>query len=966
MGRVYVAVDLETTGFNAERDSIIELGGVRFRDGEVLEAFSTVVNPGRAVPRAILQLTGISQAEIDEAPPLANVAAAFRRFIGDAPLVGHNIGFDAAFLKANNLMAFNPQVDTWELAVILFPGLASYKLGRVAEALGIPLENAHRAFEDAEASMYVFEALRERLMALPPAVLKQINRIAQNTEWPLKEVFLEGERDAVLRKVSIRPPEGRTDAGPLFEDLQPLEPVAQPQPLDVDGLAAHLEPGGAFGSHFTNYEHRPQQVAMLRSVADAFNRSQHFMIEAGTGTGKSVAYLIPALSWAVQTGQRVVVSSNTINLQEQLYHKDLPDLRAILPYEFKVTVMKGRGNYLCMRRLNNLLQRADLNGTDVSVLARILVWLPTTTTGDVSELTLVNARERAVWQRVCSESGSCSPARCNTGKGVEDYFYRARRQAEASHVVIVNHALLLADIATENKVLPAYQYLVVDEAHHLEDATTNALALVVDHPTFVGHLRDLAPTSSENKGVGLLSDVATAVRNACPLDKAERVVALTSGLADAVPTLDYRMFEVMDAIERFVRNQAGDRRQESNNYDIRQRITNTERVQPAWVNVEITWDNLSLVLKRFNEDLERLVNALLDLSNYNIANLEDLVADLQAILRALEETFEVLNAAVFKPDANTIYWIRYSQQYASVAVHSAPLHVGNLIQRYLFLPKDTVILTSATLRTSNSFDYLRGRLSMDDAVEQALDSPFDYKTSALLYLPTDMPEPNEPAFQMRVEQAILQLAIATRGRLMALFTSYAQLQRTAEALREPLEQEGLTVYVQGEGGSRQQILDAFRLTERAVIMGTRSFWEGVDVQGEALSALAIIRLPFAVPTDPIVAARSETFDSPFYNYSVPEAILALRQGFGRLIRSASDRGICVILDRRLVSKSYGRLFIESLPPCTVQRGLLANLPLAARRWLDGEAPAGGAPPASSPSSRPAGYAPQPPPPEWWE
>ena len=976
MSRVYVAVDLETTGFNADRDSIIEVGGVRFRDGAVLETFSEVVNPGRPLPRAIQQLTGITQADVDKAPTLANVANAFRRFIGDAPLIGHNIAFDAGFLKANNLFAFNPLIDTWELAVILVPGLASYKLGRVAEALGFTLENAHRAFEDAEASMLVFEALRQRLMGLPAPVLKQINRLAQNTDWSLKEVFAEGEREAAFRKPAGQPAGWRTDAGPLFEDLQPLEPVSQPQPLAIDALAANLEPGGEFGRFFANYEHRPQQVDMLRTVADAFNRSQHLLIEAGTGTGKSVAYLIPALAWSVQTGQRVVVSSNTINLQEQLFHKDLPDLRAILPYDFKVTVMKGRGNYLCTRRLNNLLQRGDLTATDVSVLARILVWLPTTTTGDVSELTLVNNRERAVWQRVCSESGSCSPARCNTGKASEDYFYRARRQAEAAHVVIVNHALLLADIATENKVLPAYQYLVVDEAHHLEEATTNALALVVDHASFVGHLRDLAPTSSENKGVGLLADVATAVRNACPPDKAERIVTLTAGLADAVPTLDYRMFEVMDAVERFVKNQSGDRRGESNSYDLRQRLTNTERVQPAWVNVEITWDNLSLLFKRFNDELERLINGLSDLSNYPIANLEDLVSDLQAILRALEETYLVLDAAVFKPDANTIYWIRYSQQYSSVAVHSAPLHVGNLIQRHLFLPKDTVILTTATLRTSNSFDCLRGRLSMDDAGEKALDSPFDYKTSALLYLPTDIPEPNEPAFQTQVEQAILQLAVATKGRLMALFTSYAQLQRTTEALRDSLEEAGLTLYVQGEGGSRQQILEAFRQSERAVIMGTRSFWEGVDVQGEALSALVIVKLPFAVPTDPVVAARSETFDSPFYNYTVPEAILALRQGFGRLIRSASDRGVCAILDRRLVSKSYGRLFIESLPACTVQRGPLANAPLAAKKWLDGEMPSGealpGNPspgkvrPGSSPPPASTDFVPQPPPPEWWE
>ncbi len=943
MGQVYVAVDLETTGLNPDRDAILELGAVRFRDGEILDTFSQVVNPGRPIPAAIRRLTGIEQEEADRAPALALVAPRFRRFVGNAILVGHNIGFDVAFLKAGGLHNHNPIIDTWELALILLPQLGSYKLERVAAHLGIAFEQTHRALPDAETAMHVFTALLERAAALPLPVLQQINRLAAHSDWSLRPIFQEAESLAARRwteRRSVRP-----EATPPVV-LSPLEPREHPQPLDVDALAAMLEPGGRFAQAFARYEHRPPQVEMLRAVARAFNEKRHLLIEAGTGTGKSVAYLIPALAWAVQTGQRVVVSSNTINLQDQLFHKDLPDLHNVLPFDFRVALLKGRSNYLCPRRLEQLMARPDLGPTELSVIARVLVWLETTTTGDQSEITLANSRERAVWQRICADSTTCSFKHCVEGRRQPCFFYQARAWAEAAHVIIINHALLLADIAVENRVLPTYQHLIVDEAHHLEEAATKAYTLEVDLPTFAAYLRELAPAEAEERAVGRLADAATAVRNACPQEQAAPVLILSEALARAVPILEYRMADCLDAMARHVRDRLDGQRHRgkanhdegSNNYDVLLRITKNERVQPSWVDVEITGDNLILPLGEFLNNLSRLLSALLDLSNYPITGLDELADDLEAALRNLSAIYKLFQAAIFDPDPNTIYWLRYSDKGETfISLNSAPLHVGDLIQKTIFGTNDTVILTSATLRTTNSFAYLRSRLNIETADELALPSPFDYQANALLYLPTDIPEPDEAnLYEKKVQQAILELSLATQGRLMALFTSYAHLQRTAEALRPYLEEAGLTLYVQGEGGSRQQLLEEFRRSERAVILGTRSFWEGVDVQGEALSALVIARLPFAVPSDPIVSARSESIESPFYNYSVPEAILHLRQGFGRLIRSTTDRGICAILDRRILSKAYGRLFLESLPPCTVRRGPLADLPLAARLWLQGE------------------------------
>ncbi len=956
MSNVYVALDLETTGLDPQHDAILELGAVRFRNGEILDRFSQVVNPGRPIPRAIQQLTGITQAEADAAPPLSEVAAEFRRFVGKAPIVGHNVHFDVGFMRANDLYQYNPLLDTFELALIALPGLSSYKLGRIAAYLGISLEHAHRAYDDAEATMRIFEAMRDRLVEVPTKTIEQIVRMGQRADWPLTMVFEEVQRAQVRRWADRREVQKTAlDQGPLFRREPPLQPVEYPEPLDVDALAALLEPGGPFDLYFERYEFREPQVAMLKAVAEAFNHSKHLLIEAGTGTGKSLAYLIPSLAWAVQTGQRVVISSNTINLQDQLFHKDLPDLHHILPFDFKATVMKGRSNYLCPRRLRKLLSRPDLTTVEVSVLARILLWLPVTETGDVSELTLVNAQERAVWQRVCSDPHTCSSARCGMDAPQPCYFYKARNQAESAHLIIINHALLLSDIATEGGVLPEFHHLIVDEAHHLESAATNALTMSLDHASFVTKLRELAPSGGELPTVGLLADVVTAVQQAhVPEDKADDVIDFSRRLAAAIPNLDMQMAEFMDALDRFLMQHFG-RQYDSALYDLRLRITNNVRVQPAWVDVEIIWDHLDDTLKTFITDLERLIRALEHLSNYPIADRDDLQAELTALLDSVILAREIGFEIALEPNANAIYWVRRSKFTGSLTLNRAPLHVGNIIEEHIFRKKDTVVLTSATLRTANSFDYIRQRLNALDVDVLALESPFDYRQNALVYLPTDMPEPNKPDYQQKVEEAILQLSLATQGRLMALFTSYAQLLRTAEALRPLLEEAGFTLFVQGEGGSRQQILSAFRETEKAVIMGTRSFWEGVDVQGEALSALVITKLPFAVPNDPIISARSETFDSPFYEFSVPEAILNLRQGFGRLIRSTSDRGIAVFLDKRLISKRYGRLFLESLPDVHLYKAPLANLPEIAQRWLANE-------PLPQPPRRGA-HAPPPPPEE---
>jgi DNA polymerase-3 subunit epsilon/ATP-dependent DNA helicase DinG len=293
-----------------------------------------------------------------------------------------------------------------------------------------------------------------------------------------------------------------------------------------------------------------------------------------------------------------------------------------------------------------------------------------------------------------------------------------------------------------------------------------------------------------------------------------------------------------------------------------------------------------------------------------------------------------LNALIFDPSANQIYWAEISPNHRFVTLEAAPLHIGELMEKHLWYEKKSITVTSATLTTNGEFEYIRNRLNAYDADEISLGSPYDYESSTLLYIPNNIPEPAErTGHQRAIEQGLIDICTATGGRTLALFTSYVQLQNTSRAISPILADRGIIVYEQGQGASPHSLLESFKTSEQAVLLGTRAFWEGVDVPGEALSMLAIIKLPFSVPSNPIVAARSETFEQPFYEYSIPEAILTFRQGFGRLIRSHEDRGVVVIMDKRVLTKQYGKMFIDSLPPCTVQVGKLQDLPKAASNWL---------------------------------
>ncbi len=936
MPQTYVALDLETTGLDPDRDAIIEIGAVKFRNDEILETFSTFINPGRRIPRQITDLTGIRDSDVANAPKLHDVLPRLGRFAGQWPIVGHSVGFDLAFVRRHSLLRENESLDTFELASVLVPHAERYSLAALTHFLGIELEHAHRALDDAQASYRLFRALLARAAGLPPRVLKEIIGHGERAKWPAVSFF----RHA-LEEAAHRPPERRaaprakkTPPAPLFAATaksRPLQPADERTHLDLDQLAALLEEGGPFEAHFPGYEHRPQQVAMLRGVARALNQSAHLLAEAPTGVGKSLAYLIPAAHWAVQNGERVVISTNTINLQEQLYRKDLPDLARALPLEFRASVLKGRSHYLCPARLQTLRRRGANSPDQARVLAKILIWLPETIDGDGDALFLPNPVEQTTWRQLSAEHEGCNPERCRVFQRGNCYFYNARHAAESAHLIIVNHALLLADISVQNRALPEYNYLIVDEAHHLEAATTSGLSFSADRARLRRMLNEVGRVRRSGRVSGLLSEVIAHSQNAnLPAEVMEQVELAVGKVGLASNQAMRQLNAFFDRLEEFVEEQKAGRHSQ---YTFRLRITSGTRVQPSWDGIEIAWDNANAPLGAVSAGLEELAGGMDNLSEFDIPDVEELQAQILGVGRRLGDTVEQVSQMITQPELSLIYWLESDSNHDRLSLHAAPLHVGPLVEEHLFYKKEAVILTSATLRTNFTFDFVRERLSAWDADELAVGSPFDYRNSTLLYLVDDIPEPRQPGYQRAVEQGMSALFKATGGRALALFTSYNQLRATLRAIKAPLAQAGISVQAQGQGVSRAQLLENLRTGERRVLLGTRSFWEGVDVPGDSLSCLAIAKLPFSVPSDPVFAARSETFEQPFLEYAVPGTILRFLQGFGRLIRTRTDRGVVAVFDKRLLTKSYGHLFIDSLPDPTVRQGPLALLPDIASEWL---------------------------------
>ena len=937
MQTTFVAVDVETTGLNPERDAIIEVAAIVFTSEGIEEEFSSFVYPQRDIPPEITNLTGITDEMVHDAPSIQMLRPKLRRVIGDLPIVGHNVGFDLGFLTRAFVGSGNHRLDTVKLASILLPDVPRYSLESLSISLNLSFsddDQHHRALADARLTVALFHLLLDKARDMGLAHLNEIVQTGRRINWPETLFFEEAMRDlaqhAFEKGESSRPKrdlfnppkvEGKTMGGAEDEEVVHI---------DTPIIAGMLSPNGNFAHQFPGYEHREQQVQMVEAVCEAFNQGLHLFIEAGTGTGKSIGYLLPAAFWAEANQRHVVVSTNTINLQDQLIFKDIPQLQAILPFEMRAAILKGKSNYICTRLFEQMRRRGPGSDDEMVVYARVLNWLPASDSGDRSELSLRSPGERLVWSRLSADNDACTRDICAENRCP---LHIARQRAQKAHVLIVNHSLLLADVAAGNLVLPPFRELVVDEAHHLKAAVTDGLSFQADQRFLEMTLDEMTRPRAGELGV-----IQTAVRSSAP-NAADDFDASCEKIRQEAVLARQNLQDFFTAIEWFLKEHARGQSQ----YAQQLRLVPAIRTQPSYDEIEITWENFGQPLVRISDALIRLADIFANIaSTHVIEDSADLGLGLTRMGQNLAETANYINSIISQPVEGWIYWIeRYRDR---ITLHAAPLHIGPLVEEHLFNTKDAVVLASATLRTAKAsygtepgFDYIRDRLHGFEATELAVGSPFDYNATTLVYLPTDIPEPNQPGYQRYVESAILDLATTLNGRTMALFTSYSQLNETAQAIAGPLQSAGIELLSQADGTSRQQLTEQFRRTgARAVLLGTRSFWEGVDIPGPALSALVIVRIPFDVPSDPVFAARSETFDNSFFEYSIPEAVLRFRQGFGRLIRRKDDEGIVLILDKRVISKRYGQMFLEALPDCVFLRQRIGRLSELTERWFSRE------------------------------
>jgi len=647
----------------------------------------------------------------------------------------------------------------------------------------------------------------------------------------------------------------------------------------VERVRAIFAPDGLLAKA-RNFEYRPQQQEMAAAIAQTVEEERHLVVEAGTGVGKSLAYLVPATLFALEKKKKAIISTHTINLQEQLLHKDIPIVKKILPVEFEAALMKGRQNYLCPRRLQRAIQNANelFNTTEQADLARLADWARATMDGTLSDLPL--EPDPKVWTQVCSEAHICTAKTC--GQNPRCFFQQARKRLLAADVVVINHTLLFMLLGSpeeqeerEEGYLFPNDFLIFDEAHTIEQTASRQIGIGISQYGLRATIQRLYNARSKKGLFTVTRDAAGVTLAASLVDEADR------------------FFSAIDERANFKRD--------GREYRVR---------EVDFVDDQIT-GRLAALQVRIGEVVRKTEDELLK-------------AELQELGRRIGEAREGIAIFLQQSAEEYVYWIERTGKTArNITLNAAPIDVAPVLRRMLFRDDCTSVMTSATLAVGRpDLAYFRRRIGADDAEPLQLGSPFDFQKQMKLFVVRKMPDPRDAGYSAALAEWVARFVEDTEGRAFVLFTSYRSMQQLAVEMESFFAKKKMNLLVQGKGAPRSLLLEQFKTTPRSVLFGTDSFWMGVDVPGAALSNVIITRLPFAVPDHPLTEAKLELIQArggdAFTEYSLPEAILKFRQGVGRLIRTKSDNGIIVILDNRVVTKTYGRAFLKALPNCPVK------------------------------------------------
>jgi ATP-dependent DNA helicase DinG len=929
----FVVIDLETTGNNPKKgDKIIQFAAVVIENGMITERFSSLLNPIRPIPAFIEELTGISDEMVESSPLFEDIAPKVNSMLESAYFVAHNVLFDLSFLQEELIQAgydgfYGSVLDTVEMARILFPTADGYKLTDLAAMLNLNHDRPHQADSDAEVTAELLLILLKKLSSLPNITTVKLVQFAGGLKSDLQQLMEElisHKKNATERPIdSIEFVNGlalRKKYQPVLYNEVTHEQVLYPG--DDQEKINILKQG------LNVFEKRTGQFTMMDSVYQAFADNCHTLIEAGTGVGKSLGYLLPIAYFAKEKQLPIVVSTHTIQLQEQIISKEIPLLEKMIPFHLKYVLLKGRNHYLCLEKFSRSLTEENDNYDTTLTKMQILVWLTETVTGDRDELNL-SSGGNIFWNKIKSESSIFAKSDLWKEK---DFYLRAKAAAADADIIITNHSLLLSSVFAEVSILPEFDYCIIDEAHHFEKVASGYIGHSIDYLTtrllisqfgqfeqklLFYHLEDLVSSLQFDKG------------------KLTRVPEINKLILD----ITYEMDEFFKLTAIYAKSkQAGKK-----GYRTKVRFSKDDNIKEKSALMNSA-ERFAFLLKDLYQELEKRLS-LIELNVNSLSSNQK--STLEDVISFVHDLNELRNSIIncFKIDTPFVNWIEidFRSQQNVTTFYAQPAFVASALRDRFFNRKKSVALTSATLTINNSFEYIINEIGINQESTRKLTipSPFEYKNQVQLLIPEDLPEINAVSneeYVISITEHIITIAEATKGRMLILFTAHDMLKKTYELIKESGFLNDYAMIAQGiTSGSRTRLTRNFQRYEKAILLGTSSFWEGVDIPGEDLSCLIIVRLPFSPPDEPLTEAKcqliSQQGGNAFIEYSLPEAILRFKQGFGRLIRTETDRGILVVFDKRVVTTKYGKAFLKSIPDVPVNTGKIDDLVDIIYNWL---------------------------------
>lgn len=931
MEKRYVTVDLETTGNSFEKgDRIIQISIVIIEKGKIIDQYTSLVNPEKPIPAFIQELTGIDDQMVTVAPKFEEIADKVYTILEHSIFIAHNVKFDLGFLDrelkhAGKHHPVNLTLDTVELAKILLPCSPSYKLQDLSEQMSVVHNNPHQADSDALATAELFLLLVKKAENLPVVTLEMLYRLAEKADSGL--TFLFGAILAQKRKHVENLP-GNLDVwrGIALRKCQDArEDVAlqtETFPLGTD------EKAKLFQQHFHHFTLREGQFEMMDTVYKALTTNTHAMIEAGTGIGKSIAYLLPSIYFAVNNNKQVAISTYTIHLQHQLIENELDKLKKIIPFPFKTALLKGRDHYISLFQFEQSLRENSDSYDEAITKMKILVWLVQTETGDVDELNLSGGGV-FFWEKIRHSNRNVHQQEDPWHQ--RDFYARAKRKAFEADIIIMNHASLMKSLEGRMDI-PPLEYFIIDEAHRLEKAARNTFGVHLGYYDLKNMLGRIG-TSEKKK---LLYKLEKSVKR-LKLEPSIHVFELD----EALNSFDLEINDLFSLMGQLLF-------QQHNAHKAQISITSQTRLERKWQSIELCAERVAaghrFIQKGIAERLALMENSRKALKPEELALLEETTAFCEQ-WKTIQTTLDRL---VFHPKKEDIVWIEGEKKQIlnRTFIHAKPLNANRFLSEMLFGTAKSVVLTSATLTVNRSFTFFAEECGIQpfQKIEKMIESPYAYENKAKLFIPSDLPDISAVASDEYAEAIachLIAIAHAARGRILVLFTSHDMLRKTFDLLKDSEELHEYVLLAHGiSSGSRHRLLKTFQQFTKSILLGTNSFWEGIDMNGESISAIVVTRLPFSHIHEPVTAAKmqaiKEAGKNSFSAYSLPEAIIQFKQSFGRLIRKETDRGAFIVFDRRIVTTMYGSAFLRSLPPIQVEQQPLKELIPAIEQWLENE------------------------------